>query len=101
MPVTPSSLRSFATQLAGLGQRDDAAAAPPVDEAHADGGLERRDLLADRRLRVAEHGAGAAERALAGDRLECGEVPELDPRPTDGHSCRRGMSHSTRTQGFC
>jgi hypothetical protein len=33
-------------------------------------------------LRVAERLRGAAERALAGDRLEGGQVTELDAEPT-------------------
>ena len=57
-------LRVAQQQLAGLGQRDRARAARPLDEPLADDPLERRDLLADRRLRVAEPLRGASERAL-------------------------------------
>jgi hypothetical protein len=44
--------------------------------------LEQRDLLADRGLRVAERPRGAAERALAGDGVERGQMADLDPEPT-------------------
>ncbi len=57
-------------QRAGLGQRDGAGPAGAVDQPLADDPLQRGDLLADRRLRVAEAGGGAAEGALLGDRLE-------------------------------
>ncbi len=68
-------------QLAGGGQGDAARAAGPVDEPLADDALELRDLLADRRLRVAELAGGGAERAVAGDRLERGEMAQLDSQP--------------------
>ena len=68
-------------ELAGLGQRDGARAAGPLDERLADDLLERRDLLADGRLRVAEPLGGAAERSLARNRAERGEVAQLDPEP--------------------
>ena len=44
--------------------------------------LEQRDLLADRRLRVPEGPRRAAERALARDGVERGEVAHLDAEPT-------------------
>ena len=69
-------------ERAGLGQRDRARAAGPLDEPLADDPLERRDLLADRRLRVAEPLRGAAERALVRERLQRGEVAHLDAEPT-------------------
>ena len=64
-----------------LGQRDGPRAARPLDEPLADDPLERRDLLADRRLRVAEPLGGPAERALVRERLQRGEVAELDAEP--------------------
>ena len=69
-------------QLARLGERDRPRAAGPLDELLADDPLERRDLLADRRLRVAEPLGRASERALARERLQGGEVPELDAEPS-------------------
>src|SRR5207253_4839579 len=47
-------LRMSQQELAGLCQRDRTRPAGPVDDALADDALERRDLLADRGLRVAE-----------------------------------------------
>ena len=57
-------------------------AAGPLDELLADDPLERGDLLADGRLRVAEPARRAAERALLRHRLQRGEVPQLDAEPT-------------------
>ena len=69
-------------ELAGLGQRDAARPAGPLDELRADDPLERLDLLADRGLRVAEALGGAPERPLLGDRLERRQMPDLDPEPS-------------------
>jgi hypothetical protein len=44
-----------------LGCRDRLRPARPIDELRADDPLERRDLLADGRLRVPEAGGGATE----------------------------------------
>ena len=74
-------LRVPEEQLAGLGERDGPRTAGALDERLADDPLERRDLLADGRLRVAEPLRGAAERALARDRVERGEVANLDAEP--------------------
>ena len=71
-------------QHARLGQRDRPRPAGPFDEPLADDSLERRDLLADGRLRVAEPVRGAAERPLLGDGLQRREVPELDAEPAVG-----------------
>ena len=71
-------------QRSGLGHRDRARPAGALDEPLADDALERRDLLADRRLRVAELRGGAAERAGARDGLERREVPDLDAEPVVG-----------------
>ena len=49
-----------------------------------DDALEGGDLLADRRLGVAELEGGAAERARPGHRLERREVPHLDAEPVVG-----------------
>ena len=80
-------------QFARLGHRDRARAAGALDELLPDDALEGRDLLADRRLGVAELEGGAAERARPGDRLERREVPHLDAEPVVGaavgeRSCR-------------
>src|SRR5581483_10449719 len=65
----------------GVGEVDGAGAARALDEALADVPLEPRDLLADRRLRVAELAGRAVEGPRAADGLERGEVAELDPEP--------------------
>jgi hypothetical protein len=64
--------------LAGVGQLDRTGPAGADDELLSDDALERRDLLADRRLHVTEPGGGAPERALLGHRREGGQVPDLD-----------------------
>jgi hypothetical protein len=69
-------------QLAGLGQRDLARAARALDELLAHDPLQGGDLLADRRLCVAERGRGAAERRLTRDCLQRDQVAELDAEPT-------------------
>jgi len=68
-------------QPARLGERDGSRAARALDEPLADDPLERLDLLADRGLRVAEPLGGASERPLFGERLERGEVADLDAEP--------------------
>jgi hypothetical protein len=68
--------------LSFLGERHLARASDPPDEAHADDPLERRDLPAHRGLAVAGLRGGGAERTFRCNRLESGEVPELDPLPT-------------------
>ena len=67
--------------LARIGERDGPWAAGALDERLADDLLERRDLLADGGLRVAEPVGGATERALARDRVEGREVANLDAQP--------------------
>ncbi len=62
-----------------LGEGDRLGAARPLDQPVADDPLERGDLLADRRLRIPESRRGLAERALARDRFQSQEVPQLDP----------------------
>ena len=69
-------------ELARLRERDAPRSARALDEPLADHALERLDLLADRGLRVAEALGGAAERALLGDRLERGQMPQFDPEPS-------------------
>ena len=49
-----------------------------VQELHACRVLERRDLLADRRLGVAELGARSTERPGLDDGFESGEMADLD-----------------------
>ena len=68
-------------ELAGVGERHGSGAARTLDQRLADDPLERRDLLAHRRLRVAEPLGRATERALVRDRVERGEMPHLDPEP--------------------
>ena len=67
---------------AGLGERHRPRPSGPLDEALADDPLERRDLLADGRLGVAELLGGAAEAALARKCLERGQMPQLDSQPS-------------------
>ena len=66
-----------------------ARAAGALDELLADDPLERRDLLAHRRLRVAELEGGAPERARAGDGLERRQVAQLDAEPALGRGRAR------------
>ena len=66
---------------AGLGQLDRARSRRARDERGADDALERLQLLADRRLRVAEARRGAADGTLARDRIQRREVPEIEPGP--------------------
>jgi hypothetical protein len=65
-------------QLARLSQRDRARPAGALDEPFADRALESLDLLAYRRLRVPKASRGAAEGALARNRLERQEMAQLD-----------------------
>ena len=71
-----------AQQAARVGERDRARPAGPLDELRADDLLEPGDLLADRRLRVAELDRSAPEGALALDGLQRREVPQLYPKPS-------------------
>ena len=52
-----------------------------LDEAQPDDPLERRDLLGDRGLRVAELLRGLSERSLVRDRLQRDEVAKIEPEP--------------------
>ena len=69
-----------------LGRLDAVPAAAAVDEPLADDALERGDLLADRRLRVAELVGGAVEGGLVGDSQKRREMPELDSEPGQNRS---------------
>jgi hypothetical protein len=69
--------------LARFGQRHRAWPAGPIDEAMADGLLQRRDLLGDRALRVAEACGRLRERAGLGDSLERHQVDALRRRRVD------------------
>ncbi len=64
--------------LARLGQRHRARPARALDQLQADGALERRDLLRDGRLRVAEALGRFREGALLGDCLERRQMARLD-----------------------
>ena len=81
-------------ELAGFGHRDGTRAAGALDELLADDPLERRDLLAHRRLGVAELERGTSEGARAGDGLERGKMAELDAEPA-----RLGGIHSSISCG--
>ena len=74
-----SSRRPCAEQLlAERRQLDRAWPTGAIEHTLAGDPLERRDLLADRRLRVAQPVGGAPERALVGDRIERHEVAEFE-----------------------
>ena len=60
-------------------ERDRSGPAGPLDELDADGAFERRDLLRDGRLRVAELLGRAGEAVRLGDRAERLEMAHLDP----------------------
>ena len=66
--------------LPGIGRRHGPPAAGTVQELQAGGALERRDLLADRGLRVAELRSRSTERPRLDDRLERRQVADLDAR---------------------
>jgi predicted nicotinamide N-methyase len=61
----------------------DAVATPADDERPADDPLERRDLVADPRLAVAEPGRGGAEGAFLDHGHEGEEMADLERRPID------------------
>ena len=69
-------------ELAGFGQGDPARPSGPLDELLPDDALERLDLLADRRLGVAELLGGTPERALLGNRLKGREMSQFDAEPS-------------------
>ena len=69
-------------KLTRLGERDGARATRPFDQFLADGTLQRRHLLADRGLRVAERLRGPAEGAVLRDRLERHQVAQLEREKT-------------------
>ena len=71
-------------QRAGLGELDGPPAARPVEQAHAERGLERHHVLADRRLRVVERVGGPVERALVGDGAEAEQLAEAEVRERVG-----------------
>ena len=81
--------------LARPRQTDGMRAARALDQLLADDALERRDLLADGRLRVPERGRGADERCLVRDRIEGEKMAELDAqpprRPVSGVNMSRGL----------
>ena len=81
---------------AGLGQRYGSRPARPLEQPLADDPLKGLDLLADRRLRIAERLRGAAEGALARDSLERGQMPHLDPQPP----LRRSIRFHDRTEHY-
>jgi hypothetical protein len=64
-------------ERARLRRADRRAARAPLQQRHPDDPLERGHLLAERRLRVAELGRRARERALADDRVQRREMAQL------------------------
>jgi hypothetical protein len=96
-------LRVREQDLAGLGERDRAAALRPLDQAVADPPLQEGDLLADRRLSEAEPRGGAAERSLSSDCAQRGEMTKLDTGPVTEPS--NGFRNPVRPLGgqpsFC
>ena len=69
-------------QRPGLRERDRPWTARTLEQPLPDESLQGLDLLADRRLRVAERHGSPAERALAGDGFQGCEMTELDAEPT-------------------
>ena len=65
-------------QPAGVGETDFAGPADPLHETGVHRLLELGELLADRRLRVAEPASGTPDRTLPGHRCEGREVADLD-----------------------
>ena len=63
-------------RLAGGGQAD--AARMALEQRHAGFGLERGDLLGDRRLRVGERLGGGRERAAVGDLLQDPQAADVE-----------------------
>jgi len=55
-----------------------ALAATPVDQGAAEHALDRRDLLAQRRLRASERLGGSPEGAAPGDRLQRQEMAQFE-----------------------
>ena len=74
----------------------------PLDQPQPDDALERRDLLRDRRLRVAETLRRPPERALVGDRLERDEMAQVEPEPAIRfHDRSVPTEHTNRAIGGC
>jgi hypothetical protein len=69
-------------QPPGFGQLNGPRAAGALDQPRPDEALERRDLLADGRLRVPQRRRGPAERAVLGNRLQRRKVTQLDSQPS-------------------
>ena len=74
-------LRVREQEPTGLRERHGAGAAGPFHEPLPDDSLQHRDLLADRRLRIAERDRRLAEGSRARDGLERQEMPQFDPEP--------------------
>ena len=68
-------------QRASLREHHRALAAGALDHALADERFQRGNLMAHRRLRVAQTLGGTNERAFLGDRLEGDQVTQLEPGP--------------------
>ena len=88
--------------LAGLGERERLRDARAIHELRADDALERGELLADGRLRIAEAARGAMERRLLREGLERSQMANLDPVPSAppnafGHA--RSLSRAAPSPG--
>ena len=69
----------------------------PFEDRAAHQGLQARDLLADRRLGVAEDVGSPAEGAFLRDRAECLEVAHLVARGAEDHSISVNDRHDENT----
>ena len=78
--------------VAGTRQLDGARAGRSHEQLDADDALQRADLLADRRLRVAEPLCRATHRARLGDGGEGSEVAQVDPVPVSRRADARDDS---------
>jgi hypothetical protein len=68
-------------ELSWFGKRNRPRSTWAMDEALADDPLQRGDLLAHRRLRVAKTIRRPMERALEGDRLKSSQMAQIDLQP--------------------
>ena len=77
--ITASACASMISPAFGQGQRT--RSPRPVDQSLTGQILERSDLMADRRLHVAEARGSPPERPLARNRVQGDQVSQLDSRP--------------------
>ncbi len=81
--------------LACRRQRERARAAGALDQPPAGQAFQRRDLVADRGLDVAEPCGGASKRSLVRDSLERDEMAKLDARPPLARHARCDAAHAS------